>query len=195
MSTGWIKKKMGSPTTLLPNSHVDILVETRTSGCCMDLCSWGGCWDVWTTIPIRNEGPSVIRVLPTILNSQTPSEISLTEDSCLARGLPSSWVATSNDYCKNPAFLSQFPFSWTLSENQLDFCWYCIAAQCLPGLALLFTLLYPRCWSLPNRHFYILASIIFILTMHKIPVQRCPSPKPTTFLDTFGFCPQVFPLK
>lgn len=97
------------------------LLRQGHPGCCMDLCSWGGCWNVWTTIPIRNEGPSVIRVLPTILNSQTPSEISLTEDSCLARGLPSSWVATSNDYCKNPAFLSQFPFSWTLPENQLDF--------------------------------------------------------------------------
>lgn len=156
-------------------------------GCCMDLGSWGGYWDVWTRIPVRNEGPSAIGMLPKVLNSQTPSGMALTEDSCLAKGRCPSWVATYNDCSKNPAFLSHFRFFWNLSENQasvdtvslLSVTWSC----------LLLSLLFPRGQALPDKlSFYILASILFVLTTHKIPFQRCPSHTPTTFFFTFRFC-------
>ena len=43
--------------------------------------------------------------------------------------------------------------------------------QLLPNLALLLSLLFSTCWSLPNKPFYILISTLLGLTMHKIPFQ------------------------
>ena len=75
---------------------------------CMDLSFWSGCWDVWTRIPIRNQRPSAVGMLPMSLNRQRPSGIASTKDSCFTKGMPSSQVATSNDCYKNPTLSSQF---------------------------------------------------------------------------------------
>lgn len=66
-----------------------------------------GCSDQ-IRISIRNEGLSAVGMLPIGLSSRRPSGISLTEDSCLARVMPSSQVVTSNDCYKIPGLLPSF---------------------------------------------------------------------------------------
>lgn len=132
---------------------------------------------------IRNEELSAVGMRPTALNSQRPFRTALTEDSCLAKVMPSSQLVTSNDYYRSPGLLTSLGMVWRViplwnsSENRLRLrlIWYQLPKQ-LPDLLWL-SFLFPKCWSLPDRlsHIY---SILFISPDHaqnsflKIPASN-----------------------
>ena len=127
----------------------------------MDLSSCGKCWNVQS---LQQEWrASSCREATKTLNSQMLLGIALMKDSCVAKVLSFSQVATSNDHYKSVALCSNLRwFSRAIQLLELlrksTKCSVNIVSPLnfLPKLASLFSLLFSMCWSAPNKLFYIL---------------------------------------
>lgn len=124
---------------------------------CMDLRFWGGCWNVQTRIPIRNQRPSAVGICQWVSTHRGHQGLPWLKTAAFPRAcLLAGWPHTATAIKIQPFCPILGRFFWNSSENPLRLLLILYHFSMSVWSCSLLSLFFPWCWSLPNELFFFL---------------------------------------